>query len=264
VYSPAISSFAGFSGPIIAMSSQALAIRGSSLIRMRGLILALLFLGVLACAGRVPLPRTDDLDEPVAILPVIPSKVVLHYQVFKLIHLNRVNWAKKTNKILNTLSSGKKSRLMGPKEVYKLLETSDIEYLNSILDESENEAEFWESNLFEDINKKLGVTKIIRVNLEIWDYEPITHEAFGGFGGIREDYGSIHVDTELINLSPPSLVTTSFGDVQYGYKLRVIGAQCCIIPINFSFKSEAQAADEALRQALSELLAISDREPTVQ
>jgi hypothetical protein len=175
-----------------------------------------------------------------------------------------VNWAEKTNEILNTLSSGKKSKLMGPKEVYKLLETSDIEYLNSILDESENKAEFWEVKSFGDINKKLGVTKIIRVNLEIWDYKPITHEAFGGFGGIREDYGSIHVDMELINLSPLSLVTTSFGDVQYGYKLRVVGSWCCVIPTHFSSKSKAQAADEASRKALSELLAISDREPTVQ
>jgi hypothetical protein len=231
--------------------------------KIKVVILSVLLL--FGCAGRGPLPRTDDLDEPVAILPVIPSKVVLHYTDSKRYHMY---WAKKSNEILNTLSTAKKSKLMGPKEVYKLLETSDIEYLNSILDESEINAEFWESKPFGNISKRLGVTKIIRVSLEIWDYEVRAYEEFRGFGGSREDYGWVHVDMELIKLSPPSLVKTSFGGVQHGYKLTVFGGAggggCCFIPTHFSLKYKAQAAEEALRQALSELLATSDREPTVQ
>ena len=74
-----------------------------------------------------PMEGIDAIEEPVAILPVIPSNVVLHYTDSELYH---EYWAEKTNEILNTLSGGKKDKLLGPKDVYKLLETKDIEMQN--------------------------------------------------------------------------------------------------------------------------------------
>ena len=231
--------------------------------KIKVVILSVLLL--FGCAGRGPLPGTEDLDEPVAILPVIPGKIELNYSKRK---KDRVNMAERINENMNLKASGKKSKLKGPKKVDNLLNSNDLEYLNSVLDQAQTDAGSWESKRLRNMGEKLGVAKIIRLELEIHQYSTLTGTTDTLAEGKK---GDIYVTGHLFELSPPRLVTTytSWAGYWREYQGFCLGGGgyggCCILPVGtLSYKNKARAIDEAIEKSLLELLFTSAQEPTFQ
>jgi len=201
------------------------------------------------------LPGTEDLDEPVAILPVIPSSIELHYSTAE---KSYIYWAEKANEILNTLSSREKSKLIGPKKVDSLLRVTDLDYINSILDQSRTHTESLDSKRVRDMGEKLGVTKIIRLELEINEFLT-SNETWS-----KGKKGDVYVTGHLFELSPPRLVKTYTVWAGYWRKTELLPIGCCILPGELSYKDKAWAIEEALEKSLSGLLFTSAQEPTFQ
>jgi hypothetical protein len=166
--------------------------------------------------------------------------------------------AEKTNSVLNTLTGGRKSKLLGPRMVLNILNRSDVESLQRILDDSGDHPTVWQSERLAEMSQKLGVEKIIRVQVEITD-SPASNTKWGYRGGAlvgRGDHwrGWVFVSAALFGMSPRQLIATRGSEKEFWGKT---GLGCLFQCIPFPYAvgtTEARALDQAVREAISQLL----------
>ena len=226
--------------------------------RVRYLILFSLVLVVSGCfAPRSywPLPGTDSIEEPVAILPVIPDHIILPADSEK----DYWKMAEKANSVLDTLAKGRHSKLFGPKKVRKILDTSDIEILHRILDEWGDQARVWKSERLAETSRRLEVVKIIRVKVEIMNPH------FYSDWKSREYEGWVDVSADLFGTSL-RFVEHKRVQKKYWGKSEVGCLPLdwwCWLPFFYSVgTTEIRALDQAAREAISGVLNISsEQEP---
>ena len=225
--------------------------------RVHYLVLLSLFLvlsGCFALRSFRSLPGTDAIREPVAILPVIPAHITMPADFKK----DYLEMAEKTNSVLDTLAGGRKSKLLGPKRVRKILDKSDIESLNRILDDSGDRPTVWQSERLAEMSHRLGVEKIIRVQVEITD-SPTPDAIWGYRGGALFGRGNhwsglVFVSAVLFGMSPRQVIDASGSVKEFWGK---IGIGCLIQCIPFPYAvgtTEARALGQAAREAISQLL----------
>ena len=218
------------------------------------LSLVLVLSGCFATRSFRSLPGTDAIGEPVAILPVIPAQITM------LVHSEKdyLEMAEKTNSVLNTLAGRRKSKLLGPKRVRKILDKSDIESLNRILDDSRDHTTVWQSERLAEMSHRLGVKKIIRVQVEITD-SPASDTKWvygaGVVGGRGKHWsGRVFVSAVLFGMSPRQLIAARGSVKEFSGKT---GLGCLFQCIPFPYAvgtTEARALDQAAREAISQLL----------
>ena len=237
-------------------------VAGSSMIRIRYLILLSLVLAVSGCfAGRsyLSLPGTDAIEEPVAILPVTPAHIIMPADSEE----DYLEMAEETNSILNTLAGRRNSKLLGPKKVLKILGKSNVETLHRILDDPGDHARVWKAERLAEMSKRLEVEKIIRVKVEIMMIFPSYTDIWGvGVGAIagrgKHWRGSVDVSADLFGMSPPRLIEYIRGQKEFYGK---IGMGCLVQCIPFPYTvgtTKIYALDRAVREAISLVL----EEPT--
>lgn len=240
-------------------------VEGSSMTRVRYLILLSLVLSVSGCFGgrsSLSLPGTENLDESVAILPVTPAHIVLPSDSEE----DRVKMAKKTNSVLNTLAGRRKSKLIGPKEVGKLLDKPDLEVLYRIGDQEGDHEKIWKSKKLAEIGERLNLRRIIRIKTEII----ITSEESGSWRdlnadrfifGIRKNWnGRADVIAELYDLSRQEMIGSQRGSAEFWGKegvgcIPVVGGYpcCCLFPYAVGM-NKMHAIDQAAREAIAGVL----------
>ena len=233
--------------------------------RVRYLILFSLVLVVSGCFATrrmLPLPGTDSIEEPVAILPVIPDHIILPADSEK----DYLKMAEKANSVLDTLAKGRHSKLFGPKKVRKILDTSDIESLHRILDEWGDHARVWKSERLAETSRRLEVVKIIRVKVEIMNpYYYKKRKANIVSWNYKEYVGWVDVSVDLFGTSPPRFVEHKRVQKKYWGKsdMGCAGGGQCAWPYFYSVgTTKIRALDEAAREAISGVLNISsEQEP---
>ena len=218
------------------------------------LSLILMLSGCFAPRSFRSLLGTDAIGEPVAILPVIPAHITMPVHSEK----DYLEMAEKTNSILNTLAGGRKSKLLGPRKVLNILNRSDVESLHRILDDSGDHPTVWQSERLAEMSQRLGVEKIIRVQVEIMD-SPAPDTRWGYRGGALVGWGDhwrgwVFVSAALFGMSPRQLIAARGSVKEFWGK---IGVGCLIQCIPFPYtvgKTEARALDQAAREAIPQLL----------
>lgn len=233
---------------------------------VRYLILGYLLIMASGCFGPrsfLSLPGTDTLDEPVAILPVTPAHIVMPADSEE----DYVKLAKKINSVLNTLAGRKNSKLIGPKNVEKLLGKPDLEILYRIADQEGDHEKTWKTKKITEIGERLNLRRIIRVKTEIL----ITSEKSGpwmdaggdaiGFG-IRKNWnGWADVIVELYDLSRQEMIGRQRESAEFWGKEGIGciaggsggGGCCCLFPYAVG-KTKIHAIDRAARDAIAGVL----------
>lgn len=239
--------------------------------RVRYLIIFSLVLVVPGCfAGRnvKPLTDIDVIEEPLAILPVIPEHVVMAVESEK----DYAKIAEKTNSILDILAKGKKSKLIGPKKVRRSLAgMADTETLNLWLDELGKYSKSGMSQELIEIGSRLEVKKIISVKVDVlisgnetarWAEGIDGGSGGAGAAGVGKHWrGWVSVTADLFDLSPPRHVTYDRGSAEYSGKigLGVVGAfsggMGGCIPFPYAVgTTKTRALGQATREAISGVL----------
>ena len=218
--------------------------------------------GFFATRRILPLPGTDSIEEPVAILPVIPDHIILPADSEK----DYLKMAEKANSVLDTLAKGMHSKLFGPKKVRKILDTSDIESLHRILDEWGDHARVWKSERLAETSRRLEVVKIIRVKVEIMNpYYYKKRKANIVSWNYKEYVGWVDVSVDLFGTSPPRFVEHKRVQKKYWgqSEMGCAASSGCALPFYYSVgTTEIRALDEAAREAISGVLNISsEQEP---
>ena len=206
------------------------------------------------------LPETGALEEPVAILPVIPAHIILPSNSEE----DYVKMAEKTNSVLNRLAGSNNSKLLGPKKVRKLLNKSDLESLYGILDKPGDHARKTKSKKLAEMSKRLEVRKIIRVKVEILRPHAYMEKQNPRSLTNRPKHwsGWADVSADLLGISPPQLIVTrtnhkrSWGetgvsDVTMG---PLVGPICLAWPYDAYKRSERRALAQAAKEAIAGVL----------
>jgi hypothetical protein len=237
-------------------------VKGKGLSCLSCLIASVLMLMVSGCfVGRsfTPLSVEDAKDETVAILPITSKQVRFVVDTPSPPDQTKAQIAgywvggyadvvKYTNAILNTLASGKNSKLIGPDEVQRTLKgTTAAEWVHVCLDDPGPLTEAWKEEMLAEIGRKLKVDRIVVVKPKV-EIAPLGGGVF--YGGFWKDWrGDVTVKVEIIGLSPLHLIATHTGQADFW------GAFGVGIQYPFALgKGLDRALDHATRQALSELL----------
>jgi len=199
----------------------------------------------------LPLPRTDAIEEPVAILPVIPAHIIMPADSEE----DYLEMAEEANSVLNRLAGGRNSKLLGPKKVRKILDKSDVETLHRILDDPGDHARAWKSETLAEMSKRLEVGKIIRVKVDIIGPPAYTakwnNPVAGGQGKHWSGWTSVSAD--LFGMSPRQLIATRRGQKEFWGRIGVGCLDCLPFPYAVG-TTEARALDQAAREAISLVL----------
>jgi hypothetical protein len=241
---------------------------GSRMTCVRYLILLLLVPVVSGCfLGRKveTLTDIDAIEEPIAILPVLPEHVVMAVESEK----DYAKMAKKTNSVLDSLARRRNSKLIGPKKVRRSLEGMvNAECLNLWLDELGKYSKSGMSQELIEIGNRLKVKKIIRVKLEVlisgnetvrWVEGIDGGSGAAGIAGIGKHWkGYVYVTADLFDLSQPRYVTYDRGSDEYWGKMGVgscfafgSGMGGCLPFPYASGETKIRALDQATREAIS-------------
>jgi hypothetical protein len=222
-------------------------------------VLMLMLSGCFAGRSFTPLSVENAKYETVAILPITPKQVRFLLNTHDFSDQTKVQIAeywvggyadvvKYTNVILNTLASGKNSKLIGPDEVQRTLKgTTAGEWVHVCLDDPGPLTEVWKEEMLAEIGRKLKVDRIVVVKPKV-EIAPLGGAA--DYIGFMIDWrGDVTVKVEIIGLSPLQLIATHTGQADFW------GACGVVNPLPFALgKGLDRALDHATRQALSELL----------
>jgi hypothetical protein len=223
--------------------------------RVRYLILLSLALVVFGCSSAWLLPDTNTLEEPVAILPVIPAHIIMPANSEE----EYAKMVKRANSVLNRLAKENKSKLLGPKKVRKLLDKSDLESLYVLLDEPGDHAKNTKSKKVSEIFKRLEVGKIIRVKVQIMHPH--------GYGRARSPgspiamsqpiywQGWVDVSVELFSVSPPQLIATGYNHKEFWGETGWASGWVALVPVIFPYETYERPEGIALTQAAHEAIA---------
>jgi hypothetical protein len=199
----------------------------------------------------LPLPGTNAIEEPVAILPVIPAHIIMPADSEE----DYLEMVEETNSVLNTLAGGRNSKLLGPKKVLKILGKSNIETLHRILDDPGDHARVWKSERLAEMSKRLEAGKIIRVKVEILK-TPAYTDYWGNpaiSGRDKHWEGWVDVSADLFDMSPPRLIEHKREQEEFWGRMGVGGLDCLIFPYAVG-TTDARALDQAAREAIAGVL----------
>jgi len=217
--------------------------------RVRYLIFLSLVLVISGCSSAWLLPDTDTLEEPAAILPVIPAHIIMPANSEE----EYAKMVKRANSVLNRLAKENKIKLLGPKKVRKLLDKSDLESLYVLLDEPGDHAKNTKSKKVSEISKRLEVGKIIRVKVQIMHPH--------GYGRARSPgspipmsqriywQGWVDVSVELFSVSPPQLIATGYNHKEFWGETGWAFGWVALVPVMYPYDSYKRSEGRALAQA---------------
>lgn len=183
-------------------------------------VLMLMLSGCFTIRNFTPLSVEDAKYETVAILPITPKQVRFLLNTPDFSEQTKVQIAEYwvggyaevvqyTNAILNTLASGKNSKLIGPDRVQRELEgTTDAEWVHVCLDDPGPITEAWKEEILAEIGRKLKVDRILVVKPNV-KISPIEGSSGGCCGGALNWHGDVTVKVEMVGLSPLQLICHS-------------------------------------------------------
>ncbi len=166
------------------------------------------------------------------------------------------------NTVFDSLAAGARNPLRGPAKL-RGVAGNDLELyaqrFNVYIDDPGPLDETWKSAGFAELEKKLGVTQVVRVRVVVaGKVMPVQGDSgivAGGWDGV------VNLTAELWSLAPPHPVGRGTGKAEFWGRIGLFGGQAAAAPFAIG-TTFGRAMDNAMRQALAQLFQTPSPEGT--
>ena len=228
--------------------------------------------------------------EKYAILPVLPAHVRITVEKVKNPYgftlarsnvKNRKEAADTINKVLGAIAAGKNNQIVGPKEFDAELKSSpNWKHLSVYIQDPGPLQEPWKREGLTTISREIGYQWILCIKPTVLLERNMSWDDISGDKG-KDGYefdplgwhwkGKIRLRVDLLDLTAAKAVANCTKEAQFHGHAGVllvgggVGSRGVVFPIPYAFgRSFERAVDQAIRQALIELCAVSFEGGTAQ